>query len=157
MEKETLLTSEGLRKIEEELEEAKTVKRREVAERIKQALDFGDISENSEYDEAKNEQAWLEERIVKLEALLRNARVIDEEDISIEIVGVGSRVKIKDLDYDEEIEYSIVGSAEADPCDGKISNESPVGKALLGSKVDDIVSVQVPDGIAKFQVISINK
>ena len=157
MEKETLLTSEGLKKIEEELEELKTVRRREVAERIKQALAFGDISENSEYDEAKNEQAWLEERIIKLESLLRNARVIDEEDISLDVVSVGSKVTIKDMDYDEELEYSIVGSAEADPCDGKISNESPVGKSLIGKKVDDTVTVQVPDGIAKYKILSIDK
>lgn len=156
-EKETLLTSEGLKKIETELEDLKTVRRREVAERIKQALDFGDISENSEYDEAKNEQAWLEERILKLESLLRNAIVIDDDDISSDIVSVGSKVEIKDLDYDEVISYAIVGSAEADPCEGKISNESPVGTALLGKKVGDVVPVQVPDGIAKYEVLSINK
>lgn len=157
VEKETLLTSEGLKKIEDELEEAKTVKRREVAERIKQALDFGDISENSEYDEAKNEQAWLEERILKLENLLRNATVIDDDDISSEIVSVGAKITIKDLEYDEETVYIIVGSAEADPCEGKISNESPVGAAMLGKKVGEVVSVQVPDGIAKYEITAINK
>ncbi len=157
MEKETLLTSEGLRKIEEELEESKTVKRREVAERIKQALAFGDISENSEYDEAKNEQAWLEERISKLEALLRNARVIDDDEITLDVVSVGSKVTILDTEFDEELEYTIVGSAEADPCDGKISNESPVGQALLGREVNDLVSVQVPDGVAEYKILSIDK
>lgn len=157
VEKEKLLTAEGLKKIESELEDLKTVKRKEVAERIKQALDFGDISENSEYDEAKNEQAWLEDRIIKLESLIRNATVIDSSEISSDIVSVGAKVVIKDLDYDEEIEYSIVGSAEADPCEGKISNESPVGTALLGKAKGDIVSVQVPDGIAKYEVISIDK
>ncbi len=157
MDKEMLLTSEGLKKIEEELEESKTVKRREVAERIKQALAFGDISENSEYDEAKNEQAWLEERISKLEAMLRNARVIDDEELSMDVVNVGLKVLLKDIDYDEEFEYIIVGSAEADPCEGKISNESPVGKALIGKKVNDIVEVQVPDGIAKYKILSISK
>lgn len=157
MDKEMLLTSEGLKKIEEELEESKTVERREVAERIKQALAFGDISENSEYDEAKNEQAWLEERISKLEAMLRNARVIDDEELSMDVVNVGLKVLLKDIDYDEEFEYIIVGSAEADPCEGKISNESPVGKALIGKKVNDIVEVQVPDGIAKYKILSISK
>lgn len=155
MDKEILLTSEGLKNIENELEEAKTVKRREVAERIKQALAFGDISENSEYDEAKNEQAWLEERISKLEAMLRNARVIDEDDISIETVNVGLKVVLEDLDYNEEIEYTIVGSAEADPCEGKISNESPVGKALIGKEIGEIVEVAVPDGVARYKVLSI--
>lgn len=157
MEKETLLTSEGLRKIEEELEESKTVKRREVAERIKQALAFGDISENSEYDEAKNEQAWLEERILKLESLLRNARVIDDDEITLDAVSVGSKVTILDTEFNEELEYSIVGSAEADPIEGKISNESPVGKALLGKEVNDVVKVQVPDGVAEYKILSIDK
>lgn len=157
MEKEMLITSEGLKKLEEELEEAKTIKRREVAERIKQALAFGDISENSEYDEAKNEQAWLEERISKLESMLRNAKVIDEDDLSKDVVNVGLKVSLEDLDYNEKFEYTIVGSAEADPCEGKISNESPVGKALIGKKVDDIVSVEVPDGIARYKVLSIDK
>lgn len=157
MERETVLTGEGLKKIEGELEELKTVRRKEVAERIKQALAFGDISENSEYDEAKNEQAWMEERIAKLESVLRNARVIDEKDISGDKVTVGSKVTIKDLDFKEEEEYHIVGSAEADPLEGKISNESPVGIALMNKEVGDTVSVQVPDGVAKYKIISIKK
>lgn len=155
--KEVVLTVEGLKKIEAELEQLKTVRRKEVAERIKTAIAFGDISENSEYDEAKNEQAQVEERIFKLENMVRNARVIDDEDISLETVGVGSKVKVHDIEYDEEIVYSIVGSAEADPYEGKISNESPVGDALLGKKVDDIVEVQVPDGVIKYKVLEISR
>ncbi|MBS4537556.1 transcription elongation factor GreA [Clostridium sp. D2Q-11] len=155
--KEVVLTVEGLKKIESELEQLKTVRRKEVAERIKTAIAFGDISENSEYDEAKNEQAQVEERIFKLENMVRNARVIDDEDISIESVGVGSKVKVLDLEYDEEVVYSIVGSAEADPYEGKISNESPVGDALLGKKVDDMVEVQVPDGVIKYKVLEISR
>nr|WP_041702126.1 transcription elongation factor GreA [Gottschalkia acidurici] len=157
MEREIFLTAEGLEKIENELDELKTVRRREVAERIKQALAFGDISENSEYDEAKNEQAQMEERIAKLESMLRNAIVIEDDDISVESVSVGSKVTLKDIEFDEEVEYTIVGSAEADPYEGKISNESPVGSALIGGEVGDIVDVQVPDGIVKFEIISIGR
>lgn len=156
-ERDVFLTYEGLKKLEKELEQLKTVKRREIADRIKQALTFGDISENSEYDQAKNEQAQLEERIAKLEMILRNARLIDDEDISTDVVSIGSKVVVKDLEYDEEMEYTIVGSAEADPYQGKISNESPVGKALLGKKKDDIVEVNVPDGLIKYQIISITR
>ncbi|RKD20947.1 transcription elongation factor GreA [Caminicella sporogenes DSM 14501] len=155
IDKEIVLTKKGLEKVEQELEELKTVRRKEVAERIKQALAFGDISENSEYDEAKNEQAQLEERIAKLEATLRKARVVDESEITNEVVSIGSTVKVKDLEFDEEIEYTIVGSAEADPYELKISNESPVGKALLGKKVGEIVEVQVPDGITKYEILDI--
>jgi len=156
-EKDVFLTAEGLEKLENELDELRTVKRREVAERIKQALAFGDISENSEYDQAKNEQAQLEERIAKLEMILRNARLIDHEDISTDVVSIGSKVMVKDLEYDEEMEYTIVGSAEADPYEGKISNESPVGSALIGRKQEEIVEVHVPDGLIKYQIVSINR
>lgn len=156
-EKEIFLTAEGLKKIEEEYDELRTVRRKEVADRIKQALAFGDISENSEYDEAKNEQARLEERIAKLERTLRNARIIDDEDISAEIVSIGSRVTVKDIEYNEEIQYTIVGSAEADPYEEKISNESPVGRALIGRKAGDIVDVQVPDGVIKYEIVSISR
>jgi len=156
-EKDVFLTLEGLKKLEEELERLKTVRRKEVAERIKQALAFGDISENSEYDEAKNEQAQLEERIAKLETMLRNAKLIDDDEISTDVVTLGSKVIVKDLEYDEDMEYTIVGSAEADPFNGKISNESPVGNALLGRKKGEIVEVQVPDGIIKYEIISITR
>ena len=126
VEKQELLTQEGYNKLEEELEYLKTVKRKEVAERLKVAISFGDLSENAEYDEAKNEQAKLEEQILKLDEKLRKAVIIDESQIDLDIVMVGSIVKLYDFDFDEEIEYSIVGSAEADPFEGKISNESPV-------------------------------
>ncbi|MCT4604584.1 MAG: transcription elongation factor GreA [Marinisporobacter sp.] len=155
--KEIILTREGLQKIENELEQLKTVRRKEVAERIKEAIAFGDISENSEYDEAKNEQAQVEERIAKLEMTLRKAKILDESQISLDVVNVGSIVKVKDLEFDEEIEYTIVGSAEADPYEGKISNEAPVGRSLLGSKVGEIVDVQVPDGIIKYEILEIKR
>lgn len=157
LDKEVYLTKEGLEKIENEVDELKSVRRREVAERIKHALAFGDISENSEYDEAKNEQAWVEERIGKLENTLRNAVIISEENISLDTVSVGTKVTLKDMEYDEEVEYSIVGSAEADPYEGRISNESPVGSALIGSEVGDIVEVQIPNGITKYEVLKISR
>lgn len=155
--KEILLTQEGYSKLEEELEYSKAVKRREVAERIKVAISFGDISENAEYDEAKNEQAQLEERIMKLENMIRKATIIDESKIDLNIVTIGSIVKVNDIEFDEEVEYTIVGSAEADPYDGKISNESPVGKALLGRGTGEVVDVHVPDGIAKFKILEIRR
>ena len=157
VEKQEILTQEGYNKIEEEVEYLKTVKRKEVAERIKVAISFGDLSENAEYDEAKNEQAKLEEQILKLDEKLRKAVIIDESQIDLNIVTVGSIVKVFDFDFDEEIEYSIVGSAEADPFEGKISNESPVGKALLGARVGETVEVQVPDGVSKFKVLEIRR
>jgi len=155
--KERLLTEEGYQKLEAELEYLKVTKRKEVAERIKVAISFGDLSENAEYDEAKNEQAQLEERIVKLENMLRKAVIIDESKIDLSVVTIGSIIKLKDLEYDEEIEYAIVGSAEADPYDGKISNESPVGQALLGRSVGETVDVQVPDGVIKFEILDIKR
>ena len=159
--KEILLTQEGYDKIVEELEYLKAVRRAEVAERIKVAISFGDISENAEYDEAKNEQAQMEERIFKLENHLRAAKIIDESTIDHEKVTVGSIVKIE-IKYPngktvETEEYTIVGSAEADPSEDRISNESPVGSALLGKKVGDKISVNVPDGIAKAKVIGIRR
>ncbi len=155
--KEVLLTPQGLKKLEGELEQLKTVKRKEVAERIKQAIAFGDISENSEYDEAKNEQAQLEERILKLENMLRKAKIIDEDDISVDSVNVGATVKVMDKEFDEVVEYTIVGSAEADPYELKISNESPVGRSLLGKKVGDVVDVQIPDGVTKYEILEIKR
>ncbi len=155
--KETVLTSEGVRKLEQELQKLKTVRRREVADRIKQALAFGDLSENSEYDEAKNEQAFIEGRIVTLEKLLRNAKVIDDDDISTDVVSVGAAVKVLDIEFDDVIEYTIVGSAEANPGKNKISNESPVGRALLGKSIGSEVEVDVPDGVIKLKILEINK
>ena len=155
--KETVLTSEGVRKLEQELQKLKTVRRREVADRIKQALAFGDLSENSEYDEAKNEQAFIEGRIVTLEKLLRNAKIIDDEDISTDVVSVGAAVKVLDIEFDDVIEYTIVGSAEANPGKNKISNESPVGRALLGKSIGSEVEVDVPDGVIKLKILEIKK
>ncbi|HBF9151386.1 TPA: transcription elongation factor GreA [Clostridioides difficile] len=155
--KEFLLTQEGYDKLEEELENLKVVKRKEVAERIKAAISFGDLSENAEYDEAKKEQAQVEERILKLENMVRKAVIIDESKIDLNVVTIGSIVKVKDLEFDEEVEYTIVGSTEADPYDGKISNESPVGKALLGRAAKEVVEVQVPDGVAKFEILEIRR
>ncbi|MEA4825729.1 transcription elongation factor GreA [Clostridium sp. JNZ J1-5] len=153
--KKYIMTAEGVKKLEEELEYLKTVKRREITEKIKVALSYGDLSENSEYDEAKNEQAFVEGRIVQLENMLRNANVVDESEISLETVSVGSIVKVKDYDFDEIVDFHIVGSAEADPLKNKISNESPVGNALIGKRVGDIVDVPVPDGISKFEILEI--
>ncbi|MFO7295675.1 MAG: transcription elongation factor GreA [Caldicoprobacter sp.] len=155
--KETILTQEGVAKLEEELKYLKTVKRKEVAERIKQAIAFGDLSENSEYDEAKNEQAFVEGRIVTLENLLRNAKVIDDEDISTDVVSIGVTVKLLDVETNDVVEYTIVGSTEADPSVNKISNKSPVGKALLGKPVGATVDVHVPDGVIKFKILEIHK
>ena len=151
MEKDIFFTPEGLEKIENEIEYLKTVRRKEVSERIKVALGYGDLSENSEYDEAKNEQAQVEERIAKLEMMVRNAKIIDEKDLNTDVVNIGSNVKVRELDTMEEDEYTIVGSAEADPLEGKISNESPVGSKLIGNRVGDVVEVEVPDGIIKYE------
>lgn len=155
--KEIVLTYEGLKKLEEELTHLKSVKRLEIAERIKQALSFGDISENSEYDEAKNEQAAVEGRIVILETMLKNAKVIDEDEVSTDSVSLGSKVKLFDEEFQEEVVYSIVGSTEADPTKYKISNESPVGSALMGKKVGSEVEVAAPDGVIKFKILEITK
>lgn len=155
--KEVVLTYEGLKKLEEELEFLRGTKRKEVAERIKQALSFGDISENSEYDEAKNEQAQVEGRIVQLESMLKHARLIDEDDVKTDVVSLGSRVRLFDVEFEEEVVYLIVGSTEANPLKSKISNESPVGAALMGHKVGEIVEVQVPDGAIKFKILEISK
>lgn len=153
-EKEVILTLEGLKKLEDELETFKTTKRREVAERIKQAIEFGDISENSEYEDAKNEQAFIEGRIITLEKMLRNARVIDDNE-GTDIVALGSKVFLKDVDYGDEEEYTIVGSAEADPGTNKISNESPVGKAVLGQPKGAVVEVNVPAGVLHYEILDI--
>lgn len=156
-EKEIILTSEGLERLENELNNLKSVKRREVAERIKQAIGFGDISENSEYENAKNEQAFIEGRILTLEKKLRNARLLDESEVTTDAVSLGVKVLLKDIEYGDEIEYVLVGSMEADPANNKISNESPVGQGILGAKKGDIVEVDVPAGILKYQVLQISK
>ena len=156
-EKEVILTPDGLKKLEEELENLKTVKRREVAERIKVAIGYGDLSENSEYEDAKNEQAFIEGRIITIEKMLRNARIINDEDVDTDTVSIGSKVLLKDMEFGDEVEYTIVGTAESDPSHNKISNESPVGKAILGAKKGSIVDVQVPDGVIQYKIIDIKK
>ncbi|WP_048601101.1 transcription elongation factor GreA [Rubeoparvulum massiliense] len=156
-EKEIVLTPEGYKKMEEELEYLKTVKRREVAERIKVAISYGDLSENSEYDDAKNEQAFIEGRIITLEKKLRNARVINEDEVDVNVVSIGTTVKLKDIKYDEIVEYTIVSSAESDVKENKISNESPVGKALIGKSKKSIVDVEVPAGVIKYEVLDITR
>ncbi len=154
-EKQIILTAEGLKKIEQKLDHLKSVRRREVAERIKQAIEFGDISENSEYEDAKNEQAFIEGEILTLEKMLRNAKLIDEDEISHDVVTIGSTVKLKDLEFGDVLEYTIVGSAEADPTESRISNESPVGEAILGRKVGSVVEVNVPAGTLKYEIVAI--
>ena len=155
--KKNIMTYEGIKKLEEELEYLKTVRRKESTEKIKVALGYGDLSENSEYDEAKNDQAFNEGRIIQLENMLKNAVVVDESEIPTDKVSVGSIVKVMDYEFDEEVEYAIVGSAEADPMNFKISNESPVGSALLGKKVGDVVEVTVPSGVSKFEILEIRR
>ena len=149
MQKDVILTPEGLENLKKEIEHLSTVKRREVAERIKEAREFGDISENSEYDDAKNEQAMLEARIASLEEKLRSASVIDASELDSNVVRVGSHVSVKDEGSGKSLKYTIVGSTEANPSENKLSNESPVGKALLGRKRNDVVSVQLPSGKAR--------
>lgn len=156
-EKEVLLTEEGYDKLLKEVEYLKTEKRGEIAERIKVALGFGDLSENSEYDEAKNAQAANEMKIAELESKVRYAKIIDESEIDTKTVQVGNKVKILDMKYKEEMMYTIVGSTEVDLSANKISNVSPIGSALLGAKKNDVVEVSVPDGVAKYKIISITK
>ena len=154
-EKETILTKGGLRKLEEELDHLKGTKRKEIAERIKQAKAFGDLSENAEYDDAKNEQAFVEGRILQIEQMLRNARVIDNASLPSDAVSVGATVRLNDLAAGSEITYMIVGSAEADPLRDRISNESPVGRALIGRKKGETVTVRVPAGTLKYTILGI--
>lgn len=155
--KEVILTPAGLQKLEDELEYLKSVKRREVSERIKVAISYGDISENSEYEDAKNEQAFVEGRIITLEKMLRNARIIYEDDVDTGVVSIGSTVKLRDIEFKEDIEFHIVGSAESDPTENRISNESPVGRALLGKTVGSTVDVSVPAGTIQYEVLEIHK
>ena len=156
-EKEVLLTQEGFDKLEQELDSLKTTKRAEIAERIKIALGFGDLSENSEYDEAKNAQAENEALIAELENKVRYAKIIDESEIDTKTVQVGNNVKVLDMEFDEEVEYTIVGSTEVDLAENKISNESPLGAALLGVKKGHTVDVNAPAGIMKYKILEIKK
>ena len=156
-EKDVILTQEGYDKLEKELNYLKTEKRAEIADRIKVALGFGDLSENSEYDEAKNAQAENEVKIAELENKLRHAKIIDEKDIDTETVQIGNKVKVLDVEFDEKIEYTIVGSTEVNLAENKISNESPLGEALLGAKKNQTVEVNAPAGVMKYKILSIKK
>ncbi len=153
---ELLLTQDGLAKLENELAQLRTVKRKEIAARIKEAISFGDITDNSEYEDAKNEQAFIEGRIITLEKLLRRARLLDKGEIDDSHVSLGSKVIIKDVDKNQDYEYTIVSTAEADPTDKKISNESPVGKAIIGLAVGDQVEVKVPAGTFNYKIEAVS-
>ncbi len=154
-EKEIILTAEGLSKLQNELDELKTVHRKEVNDRIRQAKEYGDLSENAEYEDAKQEQAFIEGRILKLEAMIRNARIIDESEYAADEVHFGATVKVKDLKNGESYEFNIVGSAEADPSNQRISNESPLGRALIGHKKGETVDVSTPRGVVKYKIDAI--
>ncbi len=156
-EQDVILTREGLEQLEQELEHLRTVKRTEVKERLKEAIALGDLSENSEYDDAKNEQAFMEGRILELEKMIRNAKIIEDGEQQEGAVTVGSLVTVKDIEFDEITEYRLVGTVEADPMNNRISNESPVGRALLGHKAGEIIDVEVPAGIIQLEIVSISK
>ena len=155
--KEVLVTPNGYKKLEEELEQLKTVKRHDVTEKIKNAISYGDISENSEYEDAKNEQAFVEGRILTIENMLRNAKVINGDDVKTDRVRVGAKVSLEDLEFNETVEYTIVGSTEADPEANLISNESPLGEAILGKRRGDICDVNTPSGVMQYKILSIKK
>ena len=156
-EQDVILTREGLEQLEEELENLRSVKRTEVKERLKEAIALGDLSENSEYDDAKNEQAFMEGRILELEKMIRNAKVIEDDVQQEGVISVGSLVKVKDIEFDEINEYRLVGTVEADPMNNRISNESPVGRALLGHRAGEGIDVEVPAGIIKLEILEISK
>ena len=157
MDKKNILTYQGLKKLEDELQELKVVRRKEVAAKIKEAREQGDLSENAEYDAAKDEQRDIEARIEDIEKILKNAEVVVEEEVDLDKISIGCNVKILDIEFDEELEYKIVGSTEANSLKGKISNESPVGKALLGKQVGDIVKVETLGGEFEYKVLSIHR
>ena len=152
-----ILTYAGLKKLEDELQDLKVVQRKEIAQKIKEAREQGDLSENAEYDAAKDEQRDIEARIEQIEKILKNVEVVDEDEVSTDKISVGCRVRVLDMEYDEEMEFSIVGSTEANSLKGKISNESPVGAALMGATVGSVVSVETPAGIMEYTVLSIEK
>lgn len=155
-EQDVILTREGLEQLEEELENLRSVKRTEVKERLKEAIALGDLSENSEYDDAKNEQAFMEGRILELEKMIRNAKVIEDDVQQKGVVSVGAQVKVRDIEFDEISEYRLVGTVEADPMNNRISNESPVGKALLGHKAGEVVDVEAPAGVIKLEILEVS-
>ena len=156
-EKKNILTYEGLKKLEDELEDLKVVRRKEVADKIKEAREQGDLSENAEYDAAKDEQREIEARIEELEKILKNAEVVDEDEVDVDTINIGCKVKVLDMEFDEELEFRIVGSTEASSLQGKISNESPVGKALLRHKVGDVVEVETQAGSIEYKILEIQK
>ena len=156
-EKKNILTYEGLKKLEDELQDLKVNQRREIAQKIKEAREQGDLSENAEYDAAKDEQRDIEARIEQIEKILKNAEVVLDEEIDLDKISIGCLVRVLDVEYDEEEEYKLVGSSEASSLQNKISNESPVGHALLGAKVGDIVEVEAPAGVIKYKVLSIHR
>lgn len=155
VDEELIVTKEGLKALQDELENLQTVRRKQVAERLKEAISYGDLSENSEYEEAKNEQAFVEGRIIELEGMIKIARVVDEKQHSKKVVEIGAKVKIRNVRKKEDMEITIVGATEADPFNGRISNESPVGLALIGAKVGDTVMVQMPSGKAEYEVLKL--
>lgn len=157
MDKKNILTYEGLKKLEDELEDLKVVKRSEIAQKIKEAREQGDLSENAEYDAAKDEQRDIEARIEEIEKILKNAEVVVEDEVDLQKISIGCKVRILDCEYDEELEYKIVGSTEANSLKGKISNESPVGKALLGKEVGDVVKVETQAGELEYKVLEIRR
>lgn len=156
-EKKNLLTYEGLKKLEDELQDLKVVKRKEIAQKIKEAREQGDLSENAEYDAAKDEQRDIEARIEQIEKILKNAEVVVEDEVDLDKISVGCKVKVLDVEFDEEEEFKIVGSSEANSLGGKISNESPVGKALIGAKVGDTVQVETQAGVIEYKVLEIQR
>ena len=157
MDKKNILTYEGLKKLEDELENLKVVRRKEVSQKIKEAREQGDLSENAEYDAAKDEQRDIEARIEEIEKILKNAEVVVEDEVDLDKISVGCKVKVHDFEFEEDIELKIVGSTEANSLQGKISNESPVGKALIGKKVGDVVAVETQAGVIEYEVLKINR
>ena len=156
-EKKNILTYEGLRSLEDELQDLKVNRRKDVAQKIKEAREQGDLSENAEYDAAKDEQRDIEARIEEIEKILKNAEVVVEEDVDLDVINIGCKVTIIDLEYDDELEYKIVGSTEANSLKGKISNESPVGKALIGARKGDVVEVETQAGVLKYKIVDIQR
>lgn len=156
-EKKNILTYEGLKKLEDELQDLKVVQRKEIAQKIKEAREQGDLSENAEYDAAKDEQRDIEARIEQIEKILKNAEVVLEEEIDLDKISIGCLVRVLDIEYDEEEEYKLVGSSEASSLQNKISNESPIGRALIGARAGDVVEVEAPSGIVKYKVLSIHR
>ena len=155
--KKHILTYAGLKQYEDELQNLKVVRRKEVAQKIKEAREQGDLSENAEYDAAKDEQRDIEARIEQIEQILKNAEVVDEDEVDLDVVNIGCLVRVLDIEYNEEEEYKLVGSSEASSLQNKISNESPFGKALIGAKVGDVVEVEAPAGVVKYKVLSIHR